>query len=149
MKEQTEANIHLKQEEANHENQMKQLLFALKTSLNHIKSLRNLIENNNSVKSYYFDEVTLSDLLHLHSNENTESSSMYSINNCLSDIRVLNRQLSDTLSDSECGTPSFLNTDALNYAASKEGASYETDDNSDIDTPSLCISEVSSRVPVD
>ena len=147
LKEQTEANIHLKQEEANHENQMKQLLFALKTSLNHIKSLRNLIENNNSVKSYYFDEVTLSDLL--HSNENTESSSMYSINNCLSDIRVLNRQLSDTLSDSECGTPSFLNTDALNYAASKEGASYETDDNSDIDTPSLCISEVSSRVPVD
>ena len=147
LKDQTEANIHLKQEEANHENQMKQLLFALKTSLNHIKSLRNLIENNNSVKSYYFDEVTLSDLL--HSNENTESSSMYSINNCLSDIRVLNRQLSDTLSDSECGTPSFLNTDALNYAASKEGASYETDDNSDIDTPSLCISEVSSRVPVD
>ena len=147
LKEQTEANIQLKQEETYHENQMKQLLFALKTSLNHIKSLRNLIENNNSVKSLYFDELSLSDLL--HSNENTENSRMYSINNCLSDIRVLNRQLNDTLSDSECGTPSFLNTDALNYAASKEGASYETDDNSDIDTPSLCISEVSSRIPID
>ena len=145
-------NTQMEKEKFIHENQMKQLLLALKTSLNHIKSLRIIIEETNFLLPGAFDEVSLSNLLNPTSSIDRPSlgSLSLSLNGLSQDMRALNSELSDSFSDSECATPSFLVE--YNSVQEEEGdtmtpsflVKYEPEDQKSIlETPSLQITEVS------
>ena len=130
---------------------MKQLLLALRTSLNHIKSLRIIIEETNFLLPCDLEEVSLSDLLNPNSSMDRPAlgSLSLSLNGLSKDMRALNSELSDGFSDSECATPSFL----VEYnSVQEEGETmtpsflvkYEPEDQKSIlETPSLQITEVS------
>ena len=148
---QQKANTQMEKEKLIHENQMKQLLLALRTSLNHIKSLRKIIEETNFLLPCDLDEVSLSDLLNPNSSMDRPAlgSLRLSLNGLSKDMRALNSELSDGFSDSECATPSFL----VEYNSVQEDGDtmtpsflvkYEPEDQKSIlETPSLQISEVS------
>jgi len=148
---QQKANTQMEKEKLIHENQMKQLLLALRTSLNHIKSLRKIIEETNFLLPCDLDEVSLSDLLHPNSSMDRPAlgSLRLSLNGLSKDMRALNSELSDGFSDSDCATPSFL----VEYnSVQEEGdtmtpsflVKYEPEDQKSIlETPSLQITEVS------
>ena len=145
------ANTQMEKEKFIHENQMKQLLLALRTSLNHIKSLRIIIEETNFLLPCDLEEVSLSDLLNPNSSMDRPAlgSLSLSLNGLSKDMRALNSELSDGFSDSECATPSFL----VEYnSVQEEGdtmtpsflVKYEPEDQKSIlETPSLQITEVS------
>ena len=150
---QQKANKQMEKEKFIHENQMKQLLLALRTSLNHIKSLRIIIEETNFLLPCDLEEVSLSDLLNPNSVQSMDRPSLgslsLSLNGLSKDMRALNSELSDGFSDSECATPSFL----VEYnSVQEEGdtmtpsflVKYEPEDQKSIlETPSLQITEVS------
>ena len=98
----------LQEEKQKHEIQLKRLHGALKTSFEHIRSLRRAIEESQHIQSLDVDNLSLEQLL--CSTRNMPGSSLHSLKLSLFDLKEkvgeLNTQLDSTSSERE--TPSFL-----------------------------------------
>eukprot|EP00092_Neocalanus_flemingeri_P013712 GFUD01014789.1.p1 GENE.GFUD01014789.1~~GFUD01014789.1.p1 ORF type:complete len:725 (+),score=179.26 GFUD01014789.1:275-2449(+) len=143
-----ESTIHsLQGEKQTHQKQLKQMQLALKTSLQHIRGLRTIIEDSHNLPAPKFDEQTLSNLLHL--NAPTERPKLSVLKLCLADLRQDVRELNMQLGDRSRGstptayyerpadgteTPSFLDR----FQDSTISPSHSSG------TPSLHISSASS-----
>jgi len=156
-----EATIHsLKGEKQNHQKQIKQMQLALKTSLQHIRGLRTIIEDSHNLPAPKFDEQTLSNLLHI--NAPTERPKLSALKLCLADLRQDVRELNMQLSDRSRGstpnsyferpadgmdTPSFLDQfqdDTISLSHSSRTPSLQISSSSSLNaSPEHCNNKLS------
>jgi len=130
----------LREEQSMHRKQMKQLQVALQTSLNHIRSLKVLMQESSatSIQSE-IDETALKDLLQLVPNRPRLTGLKLCLADLKRDVKELNLQLGDR-SRGPTPTGSFR-TDTPSFLERFNGNSAESSGSA---TPSLLLSSTNS-----